>query len=860
MRRAHHGTGLCVAGFTVALLTTVIAGRSLAQQDVSRVHRSETHAAELLGASAGTRESLVTPVFDELRATLPKARLDGVLYYFVEGDCRLTEDELIIHAARLERQYAVWSQLKELSTDVRIAITDLEQQLVSEVEAGRVVRWTPNSTLSYCVLRRSFGSGPTAAERYRTVASEFSEALLAWTGIPNTSVPDFEYRNDLDASSAVQRIPKGVTFAVSAADLPGSVIASAFFPNDPQDNWRIYIDLDEYFSRGLPFDRVGVLRHEIGHVLGFRHEHPRSEAPLLCQTLEVFEGDEIPHGEYDPISVMHYFCRGFNNPEQEELNRQRRKLRLTALDVRGARLVYPPAGESSGLQFLDIQPTRLASANMADGASGNRVASHRSSNVTSPNVSSSNVDDPSPWVEPQDATTAIHDPDRYAWQLFIALNWPADAPNRRADRSRSFGENATTVWESWKLSSGTRNEVFLADGSDPGPWLAAEVSGERNRLTADFERRPLQQLEGIGADFHDAFDPETSSQGLNENHMNAAAYEFIRDRELFNVEGQEQLLAEARKAFERARGEQRPAFSHEYKLHFPQGAKEVKAQWRPISEADKPRYRWAEFTDPAGRTAFFGLTALHITTKDLPNWFWATFEHVDNPRRRDAEQWELPSIDSAAGPSGYPENMGIGGTRWQNYRLRGTQVDFVDSSGNGTILANSQIESGFQLTSSCITCHAKAAIGGPRPGMTRANRLPIFKARFPQPEGRTIFEGDVGALPIELFVSRSLDDPITGDLEYLQLDFVWSFLRARRKSAAPVPAEVSFNSHLRPLFRPVDIQSMQGYFDLRDYDDVKEHAATIYSRLADGTMPCDTPWSQQQIALFKSWMDTGMKE
>ena len=39
--------------------------------------------------------------------------------------------------------------------------------------------------------------------------------------------------------------------------------------------------------------------------------------------------------------------------------------------------------------------------------------------------------------------------------------------------------------------------------------------------------------------------------------------------------------------------------------------------------------------DSSGVTRLFGLTALHITTKDLPNWFWATFESVYNPGRCD---------------------------------------------------------------------------------------------------------------------------------------------------------------------------------------------------------------------------------
>ena len=29
-------------------------------------------------------------------------------------------------------------------------------------------------------------------------------------------------------------------------------------------------------------------------------------------------------------------------------------------------------------------------------------------------------------------------------------------------------------------------------------------------------------------------------------------------------------------------------------------------------------------------------------------------------------------------------------------------------------------------------------------------------------------------------------------------------------------------------------------------------------RVADGSMPCDAEWPQEQIALFRAWIDTGM--
>ncbi len=51
---------------------------------------------------------------------------------------------------------------------------------------------------------------------------------------------------------------------------------------------------------------------------------------------------------------------------------------------------------------------------------------------------------------------------------------------------------------------------------------------------------------------------------------------------------------------------------------------------------------------------------------------------------------------------------------------------------------------------------------------------------------------------------------------------------------------------------------MKGWFDLANYDDVKRHHEMIYQRVADKSMPCDCPWSQEKIDLFKSWIDQGM--
>jgi len=55
------------------------------------------------------------------------------------------------------------------------------------------------------------------------------------------------------------------------------------------------------------------------------------------------------------------------------------------------------------------------------------------------------------------------------------------------------------------------------------------------------------------------------------------------------------------------------------------------------------------------------------------------------------------------------------------------------------------------------------------------------------------------------------------------------------------------------------VEAMKSFgLDLSSYDDVKANADAIYSRLEDGSMPCDDPWPKEQVARFKQWMDDGM--
>jgi len=71
---------------------------------------------------------------------------------------------------------------------------------------------------------------------------------------------------------------------------------------------------------------------------------------------------------------------------------------------------------------------------------------------------------------------------------------------------------------------------------------------------------------------------------------------------------------------------------------------------------------------------------------------------------------------------------------------------------------------------------------------------------------------------------------------------------------------ISFATDIRPLFRDSpDVEWMREYaLDLSSYEEVKGRAVEIYSRLVDGSMPCDEPWSHERLRLFRLWMEDGL--
>jgi hypothetical protein len=72
-------------------------------------------------------------------------------------------------------------------------------------------------------------------------------------------------------------------------------------------------------------------------------------------------------------------------------------------------------------------------------------------------------------------------------------------------------------------------------------------------------------------------------------------------------------------------------------------------------------------------------------------------------------------------------------------------------------------------------------------------------------------------------------------------------------------ATVSFEAHVKPLFRSRDRESMIFAFDLWSPADVQAHAADIGDRLRNGTMPCDGAWAPEKTDLSERWAESGFQ-
>jgi hypothetical protein len=319
---------------------------------------------------------------------------------------------------------------------------------------------------------------------------------------------------------------------------------------------------------------------------------------------------------------------------------------------------------------------------------------------------------------------ATNDPLLFAWSLFINLNWPARLDVRgMPDPNKPFGGPGPVVWQTWKTSQ----NLYVKPGETPLPWNQGPIY-----------QRPVLQSGMI------------DGKVLTDNNGKPVMYEVRESEDTLNYIIQRNLYTQAG---------QLKLLQGGSPVSFPYTAMEIKASWRFLGKGDDPTHYLTATVRHRGKDRVVGLNGLHITSKVLPQWFWCTFEQIENPATTPITL-KLP-IATDVQLLNKEMNRAMAGMKWAYYRLDGVQTaDANDPNAANCIvdskdscLANSQIETYFQGSSSCLTCHSTASIG------PDGKRYSLWTFRGGNQQGH------MGSPP-----------PMKS---YVPLDFVWSMREAQ---------------------------------------------------------------------------------
>ena len=167
--------------------------------------------------------------------------------------------------------------------------------------------------LTYCIEENSF-----TAEQFARLEDALEIATRSWSDVVNV-----RFRYVPGENATCDRNNTNVFFNVSSANLLGT--ARAFFPDIAREDRQLQVDDIAFTTTVGGRDLQGIMRHEVGHILGFRHEH----IWIACTIESVGDGRRVT--DYDEDSVMHYpQCRSMNAGGY----------RQTARDYQGAAELY----------------------------------------------------------------------------------------------------------------------------------------------------------------------------------------------------------------------------------------------------------------------------------------------------------------------------------------------------------------------------------------------------------------------------------------------------------------------------------------------------------------------------------------
>jgi serine protease len=270
-----------------------------------------TVAAQLVGCMVGDKTEPNTstnqgPTWEEFRASVYQEDFeDG--HFIVNGDIAIPNEKQL---------YEFWESLQQGA-------------LIVNRIGGSDDKWgdTAKLNLTYCISN-NFGSNKTR------MVNAMNTATTKWESLGNVN---FVYASAQDANCTASNT--AVVFDVRPVS-GQQYLARAFFPSSSRSSRNVLVDSSAFGNVGWPLENI--LGHELGHTIGFRHEHTRPEAGTCFE-----DNNWRALTPYDSASIMHYpQCNGSSN-----------NLNWSTRDATGIKALYgepggnppppPPGGETT---------------------------------------------------------------------------------------------------------------------------------------------------------------------------------------------------------------------------------------------------------------------------------------------------------------------------------------------------------------------------------------------------------------------------------------------------------------------------------------------------------------------------------
>lgn len=233
--------------------------------------------------------------------------------------------------------------------------------------------------------------------------------------------------------------------------------------------------------------------------------------------------------------------------------------------------------------------------------------------------------------------------DNLSWQTFVALNWTLGKESQPP--AQGLQGSGPRVWEGWPRVS----DIF-GNGQVQANCSAPPAGVRVFSIASNGKGQPVAQNEEyIQAATNDPLIDVSGNWTVYERRLNSVEVAYLRAPygniawNLTTLQGQKNLVAAGRKVDFPAQGSTG---------NPPTGAIEIKAAWRVLDPANRVQNQKKYYVVPAllkvapdlvtQKTPIcaqvdMGLVAMHIIQKNpltnnslKPEWFWSTFEHVDN--------------------------------------------------------------------------------------------------------------------------------------------------------------------------------------------------------------------------------------